>query len=107
MESTNYYILNIISSEDFRYSVIICEEELETKTPSFQYELYSCFGNIKKKVSLNAVIEFIKNRIPSDTITNQPKLILTNSGDICYLILVMSNYSEDLTHTKYSIRQVK
>lgn len=106
MEFTNYYILNIISSEDFRYSIIICEEELESS--SFRYELYSRFGNIKKKVSLNAVIEFIKNRIPSDTITNQPKLILTNSGDICHLILlIVSNYSEDLNHTKYSIRQVK
>lgn len=57
---------------------------------------------------MNAVIEFIKNKIPSDTITNQPKLTLTNSSDICHLILlVVSNYCEDLNHTKYSIRRVK
>ena len=117
MESTNYYILNIISSEDFRYSAIICEEELEVSSfrysipyTNFRYEIYySCAGNIKKKIPLNTVIEFIKNKIPSDSIPNQPKLILTDS-DIRYLIsliLIRSNYYEDLTHIKYSIRQVK
>ena len=107
MESTTYYILNIISSECFRYSIIICEEEIETFPSTVQYKIYNCAGNIKKRVSLNTVIEFIKNKIPSDSIINQPKLIFTNSGDIRYLILVTSNFCEDLTHTKYSIRQVK
>lgn len=108
MESTNYYILNIISSECFRYSIIICEEIIETPLFSVQYKLYNCAGNIKKKVSLKTVIKFIKNKMPSRTIINQPRLIFTDSGDINYLILVVSNYCEDLTHTKYSpVRQVK